>query len=200
MKTEDKKRVLIISGPTGVGESTITKEIIKRHPIFKRLVTATSRKPRLQEEDEVDYYFFTKEEFEEKIKKGDVLEYTYIKNRDVYYGSYKHDLEEKFKKGYNIIANHDIVGAKFFKKHYNATNIFITPGSINEIKQRILGREPNISREELKKRLKNAQEEIDNESYFYDFIVKNEQNKLEKAVKEVEKIIKKEGYQINIDK
>ena len=199
MKKENNKRVLIISGPTGVGESTITKEIIKLYPLFQRLVTATTRKPRLQEKNGVDYYFFTKNKFENEIKKGNILEYTYIKNRDVYYGSYKPDLEKKLKKGLNVIANHDVVGAKFYKKNYHATTIFIAPGSIIDIKKRIIGRDPKISKEELAKRLKNAEAEIKKESHFYDFIVKNRQNKLKNAVKNVEKIIKKEGYNLNID-
>lgn len=198
-KEKIEKRILIISGPTGVGESTITKKIIKRHPVFQRLVTATSRKPRLQEKNGVDYYYFTKKRFEDEIKKGNILEYTYIKNRDVYYGSYKPDLEKKLKKGFSIIANHDLVGAKFYKKNYNATTIFIAPGSMKDIKSRILGREPQIDKEELKKRLKNAEAEIKKESPFYDYVVKNEQNKLEKTIKTVEKIIKKEGYNLNID-
>lgn len=199
MKKENNKRVLVIAGPTGVGESTITKQLIKRYPIFQKLVAATSRKPRLKEKNGVDYYYFDKEGFENELEKGNILEYTYIKNRDVYYGTYKIDLEQRLAKGFNVIANNDIVGAKYFKKYYNATTIFITPGSINDIKERIIGRDPNISPQELEKRLKNAQTEIDKESYFYDYLVKNEQNKLEEAIENVIKILEKENYTLSID-
>ena len=92
-------KVLIIGGPTGSGESTITKEIISRYPIFQRLITATSRPMRSGETDKQDYYFFSKEDFLEKIKSGDIPEHTYVENRDAYYGTYKPDLEEKLKKG-----------------------------------------------------------------------------------------------------
>src|SRR3989338_4798089 len=104
------KKVVVISGPTGSGESTITSAIIKRFPHFKRLVTATTRKPRLKERDRVDYYFFSKDTFLEEVDKGNIIEYTYIKNRDSYYGTYKPDLEDKIKKGFIVIVNVDGVG------------------------------------------------------------------------------------------
>jgi guanylate kinase len=104
-----KSNIFIISGPTGTGESTITNEIIQRFPNFTRLVTATSRPPRLREKNGIDYYFFSKQEFENEIKKGNILEHTYVANRDTYYGTYKIDLENKLAKGFNIIVNPDIV-------------------------------------------------------------------------------------------
>ena len=127
------KRVLVIGGPTGSGETTITNEIIKRYPVFTRLVTATSRKPRNNEQTKIDYYFFSKEDFEKNIKSGDIIEYTYIENRDSYYGTYKPDLDDKLEKGFNVIVNVDIVGAKYYKKNYNATTIFIKPSSLEEL-------------------------------------------------------------------
>ncbi len=191
-----KKIILVIAGPTGVGESTITKEIIKRHPIFKRLVTATTRKARPNEKNGVAYYFFTEKKFKEKIKKGNILEFQNTRN-GIYYGSYKPDLKKKISLGYNIIINPDIIGAKYYKKHYNATTIFVTPDSIYNLKKRLLKRNPKISNERLKKRLKYAEYEIKNESPFYDYIVKNKENKLDEAINEVSNIIQKEGYRLN---
>ncbi len=191
------KRVLVFGGPTGTGESTITNEIIKRYPNFTRLVTATSRAPRNKEKDKVDYYFFSKNEFEEKIKRGDILEYTYVKNRDVYYGAYKPDLEKRIAKGFNVIANVDIVGARYYKKNYNATTIFIKPNSLSELKNRLIKRDKNISPEELKNRMKNAKEEIRKEMSYYDYIVTNADGKLRQAVDEVIKILKKENYKLS---
>ena len=82
-------KIFIIAGPTGCGESTITKAIIEKFPNFARLVTATSRLPRLNEKNGVDYFFFSKEDFENEIIKGNIIEHTYIENRDTYYGSLK---------------------------------------------------------------------------------------------------------------
>ena len=89
------RRVLVIAGPTGSGETTLTLEIIKKYPVFRRLVTATTRKPRGKDKNGVAYYFFSEKKFKNEIKKGNIIEYTYIKNRNVYYGSYKKDLDKK---------------------------------------------------------------------------------------------------------
>lgn len=183
-------RIFIIAAPTGGGESAITKAIIKQLPSFKRLVTATTRKPRNNEKHKIDYYFFDKTKFKKEITNGNIIEHTYIKNRKVYYGSYKPDLEYKLKKGFNVIINPDIIGAKFYKKHYKATTIFIKPDSLKSIKKRLIHRDKKIKPAELKKRLENAKNEIKNESCYYDFIVINRQNQLNRAINQVIKIIK----------
>jgi guanylate kinase len=193
---KSKKRVLVIGGPTGSGETTITNKIIKIFPVFARLVTATSREPRNGEQNKVDYYFFSKEEFEKNIKEGNILEHTYIENRDTYYGAYKPDLDEKIAKGLNVIANVDIVGAKYYKKNYNATTVFIKPESVEELKGRLTGRDKNISPEELNKRIRNAENEIRNEMDFYDYVVVNANGKLEEAVEKTFDILKKENYSL----
>lgn len=188
------KKVLIISGPTGVGENTLSKEIIKRFPIFKRLVTATTRAPRLNEKNEVDYYFMNNEQFFEEIEKGNIPEYQNSRDKNVYYGTYLPDLDKKFKNGNNVIVMTDIAGTRFFKENYNATTIFIMPDSMENLEKRHLHRNPNVSREELDERLKYARYEIENESDFYDFKVVNPQDKLEEAIDDIIGIIKKEGY------
>ena len=190
----NNKRVLVIGGPSAVGESTITNEIIKLYPIFKRLTTATTRDPRLNEKEGIDYYFFNNEQFKQEIKKGNILEYQNTRNGEVYYGSYKPDLEKNLAAGFNIIINPDIVGAKYYKENYNALTIFIAPESLAQLRERHLTRDPNITAEELDNRLNYAKDEIDKESPFYDFIVINKQGKLQDAVKEVEAIIKENGY------
>lgn len=188
------KKALVIGGPTGVGESTITKHIIKAYPkIFVRLITATTRKPRLKEKYGVDYYFFSEEKFKDEIKKGNILEWQNTR-QGIYYGTYKPELEKQLKKGLTVIINQDIVGAKYFKKNYNATTIFIMPESMESLKKRQLDRNPNISPKKLKERLDYAQYEIKNESTFYDYRVFNLYNKLDKTVQEVLNILRKEGY------
>jgi len=188
-----KNKILIISGPTGSGESTITKEIIKKYPIFQRMVSSTTRQPRGKEQDKVDYYFFTKEEFKKHQEQGDILEYTYIQNRGVYYGTFLPELKEKLAQGH-VIVNVDHVGLKFYKEHYGAVSIFIKPESLDIIKLRLKKRNPEISEEELKQRLKNAQNEIEREERFYKYKVFNKQDKLKEAIKEIEDILRKEGY------
>ncbi len=188
-----ENKVLVISGPTGSGETTITKEIINKYPVFRRLITATTRKARGQEKNKVDYYFFNTAKFKQLIKKGDILEYTYIKNREVYYGTYLPELTKKISQG-NVIVNVDHVGLKFYKEHYGAVSIFIKPESLAVLKLRLKKRNPEMSVSELKQRLKNAEDEIKREEKFYDYIVFNRQDKLEIAVAEIVKILKKEKY------
>lgn len=192
-------KIVVIAAPTGGGESTITKKIINRFPSFKRLITATTRKPRNKEKPGVDYYFLSKNKFKEEIKKGNIIEHTYVKNRRAYYGSYKLDLEKKLNHGFNVIINPDAVGAKYYKKNYQAVTIFVKPDSLASIKKRLIARDSNIERTELKRRLKNAASEIKNESRFYDFIVINRQGKLDQAIQEVINIIKVE-FAKDIDK
>lgn len=195
-KDTQYKKVLVIGGPTGSGETTITRMIMEKYPIFKESVSATSRLPRENEKEGESYYFFSKEEFEQEIKKGNLVEYTYVESRNVYYGTYKPQLDEKIARGFNIIVNVDIVGAKYFKEKYNATTIFLKPDSIEILSQRIQKRNPGMSKMELEKRLKEAQKEIDTEEYYYDYKIINAEGKLNETFSQIEEILKKEGYEL----
>jgi len=186
-----QNKVLVISGPTGSGESTISDEIVSKYPQFQRLVTATSRLMRSGEIDKKDYYFFTREEFLKKITSGDILEYTHIENRDTYYGTYRPDLEEKIGKG-QIIVNVDHIGVAYYKQKYGALAIFIKPESIESLASRLKKRNPEITNEELQLRLENARNEIANEEKYYDYTVINADGKLENAMNEISSILKKE--------
>ncbi len=192
----ETKQILVIAGPTGSGESTITNEIIKRYPHkVVRLITSTTREPRPGEQNGVDYFFFTKEQFAEARAAGQLLEETYVANRDTYYGTYKPDLEEKLSRGFIVIVNPDLVGAKFYKEHYNATTVFVKSANINELKGRLQKRNPEMSEEEHAKRIENAVLEFNDEPQ-YDYAVINGDGELVKAVEEVIEIMKKEGYNV----
>ncbi len=191
-----KKQVLVISGPTGSGESTFTHELIEAYETFAKLTSATTREPRLNEEHGVDYYFFDKEQFFNAVDCGDIVEYTHVKNRDAYYGAYKPDLDEKLSKGLNVIVNTDVKGALFFKEHYRATTIFIKPKSLEVIEDRLRRRDASISDEEVAKRLKSAQQEIDDAENKYDYVVWNTDGEFANTLIEVVEILKKEGYSV----
>lgn len=192
---QKSKQVVVISGPTGSGESTITNELVRLYPKkVQRLVTATTRPPRAGERNGEDYYFFSKEEFNQATLDGRIPEYTYIKNRDTYYGSYAPDLDAKLAAGSIIVVNADIVGAKFYKERYGATTIFIIPENIKALERRIRDRSPELTEEEIAHRRDNAKKEIQTEQAFYDHTVVNADGKLSEAIDAVVSILKKEGY------
>lgn len=191
------KQVVVIAGPSGSGETTITNEIVRRFPgRVQRLVTATTRRPRADEKNGVDYYFITEEEFMRYKKEGGILESTYIPNRNTYYGTYASDLYDKLDSGKIVVVNPDLVGAKYYKKNFNAVTIFIVPEDIDTIERRLRQRNPELSGEDIDKRRANAEAEMLNEKSFYDHIIVNADGKLNEAVDEVVEILKKEGYNI----
>jgi guanylate kinase len=191
-----RKQVLVIAGRTGVGESTFTNELLESFDYFAKAVSATTRPPRLNEKHGVDYYFFDKEKFFNEVDSGNIIEFTHVKNRDAYYGTYKPDLDEKLKKGLIVIVNTDSRGARFFKEKYKATTVFIKPKSLDVIEDRLRRRDPSITDEEVAKRLKSAQEEIDDaeNSGVYDHMVWNTDFEFPHTFEGLLEILKKEGY------
>lgn len=191
------KQVVVIAGPSGSGETTITNEIVRRFPgRVQRLVTATTRRPRADEKNGVDYYFITEEEFMRYKKEGGILESTYIPNRNTYYGTYASDLYDKLDSGKIVVVNPDLVGAKYYKRNFNAVTIFIVPENIDIIERRLRQRNPELSGEDIDKRRANAEAEMLNEKSFYDYVIVNADGKLNEAVDEVVEILKKEGYNL----
>lgn len=190
---KSNQKILILSGPTGSGESTLTKKLIEKYEVFHRLVTATSRKIRSGEKDGVDYYFFSKNDFEKLINTGDILEYSYVENRDTYYGTYAPDLKKKLQNGY-VIVNVDHVGTRYYKNNFEAVAIFIKPTDINSLAPRLKKRNPEMSEEELSKRLQNAKDEITQEEKYYDATVINDDGKLNEALGNIENILKENKF------
>ncbi|PCI89905.1 hypothetical protein COB18_02150 [Candidatus Kaiserbacteria bacterium] len=192
----EKKQVLVIAGPTASGESTFTRELIESFENFTRLVSATTREPRLNEEHGIDYYFFTKEKFFEEVQSDNIIEHTYVANRDAHYGSYKPDLDQKIIKGLTIVANTDPKGAQFFKENYGATTIFLRPKSLEVIEDRLRRRDASITDEEVKQRLESAVQEIADAKDKFDYVVWNTDGEFANTFFEVIEILKKEGYSV----
>ena len=136
-------KLLIVSAPSGSGKSTIVHYLMEEHPEFRLAfsVSATSRPPRGAEQNGVDYYFLTPEEFKRHIEAGDFLEYeeVYI---DRFYGTLKSQVEEKLAAGLNVVFDVDVKGGINIKRYYgdNALSIFIQPPSIEALRERLMGR------------------------------------------------------------
>lgn len=187
----DKKGMLIIiSGPSGVGKGAIISELFKDKSLkLAYSVSYTTRQPRNYEIPEINYFFVSKEEFEEKIKTNDFLEYTSFINN--YYGTSKSYVQQLQSEGYNVILEIEADGASQVMKNYpdkkHIFSIFIMPPNFKVLENRIRLR-ASESKAIIQERLDKAKEEFKMQDQ-YDYVVVNDI--LEHAVKEIQKIIKK---------
>jgi guanylate kinase len=180
-----KGKVVIISGPSSVGKSTICKEVIKQLNNAFLSVSVTTRPRAKGEIDGKDYYFLTEQDFRQRIKKGQLLEYAEV--FDNLYGTPKDKVEQALTAGKTVILEIDVQGAKKVKMVYpDAIMIFILPPETTVLAERMSHR----GREDIQKakvRLDEAGNEIAAASQFYQHKVINED--LRQAVEEVIQII-----------
>lgn len=192
-----QKKLIVISGCSGVGKGTVINEFMTRNTDFLLSISCTTRNPRNGEIDGVNYFFLSKEEFEQNIKEDKFLEYA--RYADNYYGTKKKFIADKFQQGYNIILEIDTQGALQVKeKMPESVLIFIAPpgvnietgdisGGLKELEIRLKGRHTE-DEQTIKKRLEQAQIELQR-SKKYDYIVVNDN--IEDAVAEIERIVNK---------
>ena len=189
-------KLLIISGPSGVGKGTIVKHLQDRYKIEgKKLylsISCTTRSPREGEIDGINYYFISEKEFKKRIKNNDFLEYN-LYGTGKYYGTPKSTVLEYLKNGYDVILEIDINGYKQIKANYpESVGIFIMPPDIKELYNRLKNR--NTETEDvIKVRLETAKKEI-KERNIYDYIIVNENGKSLEASEEIYNIINGESY------
>ena len=177
--------MVILSSPSGAGKTTITKKIQQKYQSFKISVSHTTRKPRPNEVDGVDYNFISKKEFEDLIKKKKFYEYAKIFEN--YYGTHKKTIDELSKTN-DIIFDIDWQGTKQLSKfkNLNLVKIFLIPPDKKELKNRLIKRNQD-SIEEVEKRFKAFDNDV-KKWKDYDYILVNEN--LDNCYKQIEKIIK----------
>jgi guanylate kinase len=179
-----KPLLIIISSPSGGGKTTICKKLIssQQSPIFGKArfsISATTRKIRQGEESGKDYHFLTKEEFEEKIKNDEFLEYANV------YGNFYGTLKTEIKPNFATLFDIDVEGNRQIKAKTKTLSIFLLPPSIEILKQRLILR-GDLTEQDLKRRLEEAVVEISCAGE-YDFQIVNED--IEKTFESVCKII-----------
>ena len=182
----EKGVLLVVSGASGTGKGTVNRLLLRMYPEeFAFSVSATTRKPRNNEKDGEDYAFITREEFERKIRDGEMLEYTeYCGN---YYGTPKSELD-KLDGGKNLILELEIDGAKNVKsKIPDAVAVFVLPPDYETLKARLEGRGTNAP-EDIRRRLDRALEEF-RQTDCYDYFVVNPDGGAEKAAEAVRSIV-----------
>lgn len=193
LKTKEKGILIVISGPSGAGKGTICQELKKRNKNIWLSTSMTTREPRGNEMNGVEYYFVTKEEFEKRIEEGKFLEYAIVHNGK-YYGTPKDKINERLMAGYDVILEIDIQGAlEIQEKISEALFIFIMPPTMEELKKRLIKRNTETE-DKVLERFKTAYKEI-NEVTKYNYVVVNDE--VEFATKKVEAIITAEKCRVD---
>jgi len=176
---------IVLSSPSGAGKTTITKKISQKYPNIKISISHTTRKPRPNEIDGVDYHFVNKEKFEKLINENNFYEHAKI--FDNYYGTSKNSVNKLHQENYDVVFDIDWQGTQQLSKYkeLNLIKIFILPPDKKELKKRLVNRNQDNSKT-VEKRLRQYENDIQH-WFDYDYVVIN--NDLESCFNQIEKII-----------
>ena len=192
IKEQEQGNLIVLSGPSGAGKDSIISELKNYYHNFWVSISMTSRKPRGEEVDGIDYFFVSKEEFEKHIKNNDFLEYAMY--NDNYYGTPKSKINDFLDQGKDVILEIEIQGAlKVKEKIKEALFIFILPPNMKELKRRLEARNTE-DQEKIDMRFKRAYEEI-NEVSKYNYVVVNDEVNI--AARKVQSILDAERCRVD---
>ncbi len=187
-------KLFIFSAPSGAGKTTIVKELLARNPLLEFSISATSRAMREGEENGKDYYFMSADEFRNKIKNNEFLEWEEVYENQ-YYGTLKSELKRIWAKEHHVIFDVDVVGGLNIKNAYQerALSVFVMPPTPETLKDRLQNR-CTESEESIKKRLDKAYWELDFADKF-DIVLINDklEDSIIKAIEIVEDFLNLEG-------
>ena len=178
------KKLIIITGPSGVGKGTVVKELLDRNKDIWLSISATTRNPRIGEKDGENYYFISDEKFKDMIDKKEFLEWAQFAGN--YYGTPLSTVNEKIEKGFIVLLEIEVEGARQIKEKFpEALSIFLLPPSKAELEKRIRNRGTE-KEDAINRRLSRANFEIASSDKF-DFVLTN--HYVDETVKSVFKII-----------
>lgn len=185
--------MVVISGPSGVGKDAVVRSLQKRGLQLHFVVTMTSRKPRSGEVDGVDYFFVSKEQFEERIRMNGFIEHALV--YEEYKGIPKDQIQSAFASGRDVILRVDVQGARTLRALFpDAVLIFLIPTNVQEWYERLRNRKTETP-ESLALRLETAKEELERLPEF-DYVVVNAQDRLEETVDTIHSIIEAEHHRV----
>ncbi|MCF0175796.1 MAG: guanylate kinase [Bacteroidales bacterium] len=184
---ENTGKAIIFSAPSGAGKSTIVHHLLEIYPQMDFSVSATSRAPRGEERNGVDYWFFSEQEFRTMIEEGKLLEYEEVYPGS-FYGTLKSEIERMWSEGKVIIFDVDVKGGVNVKKIFgdNALSVFIQAPSVEVLRQRLVSRNTD-SMEAIEKRVAKAASETEYAQGKFDCILVNDD--LQMAFAEAEKVV-----------
>ena len=183
----NKGKLYVVSAPSGAGKTTLIKEVLSRFKTLSYSVSHTTRAPRKKEQQDIDYYFITQEEFQEKIDQNYWLEWAEVHGN--YYGTSKDFIKTSLDQGKSLILDIDVQGTcEIIKSGLEMVTIFIMPPSIEILSQRLENRGSD-SKKVIDKRIENAKIEIAKNN-MYQYIVLNDD--FDKAREELCLIFKEE--------
>jgi len=191
---EHSPLLIVISGPSGIGKDTVVQGMKDRNLPFHFVITATSRPPRDYEVDGVDYFFYSQETFEKMIEEGEFLEHAWVYS--AYKGVPKSQVRQAMACGEDVVMRLDVQGAETVQNLApDAILIFLTANSKTEWLKRLRDRRSETD-EELELRIETAKEEYKTLDIF-DYIVLNEEDKLDETLDVIESIITAEHHRVH---
>ena len=189
-----KGQIIVLSGPSGVGKTTVVEALLPQFPEIVRSVSVTTRRPRTGEVDGVDYLFLSKSDFEDLIQRNELVEWTSY--GDNYYGTLHSTLEAVTNAGQDVVLTIDVDGAVQLKElGLSCLLIFVLPPSFSALENRLRHRQTDTEAE-LKQRLERAKAEFSLMKH-YDYYVINDQ--VSEAVSNIKQIIEANQFRIDAD-
>lgn len=194
LRSLNRPRLIVISGPSGVGKDTVIEEMRARHPEYSFAVTATTRPRRPGEIDGVHYIFMSRQEFEEALESGYFLEHAEVYGN--MYGVPRHRVDEEIAAGRNVVIKVDVQGAATIRQIMpDAIFIFLLPPTMGELTSRLRGRKTDDP-QALMERATTASWELSKVRDF-DYVVFNETDRVQETLRIIDAIITAEGCRID---
>lgn len=187
------KHLIVLAAPSGAGKTTIAHRLLKEFPMMRFSISATTRPKRPKEQDSIDYYFMTKDEFQQKIENNELAEYEEIFGN--FYGTLRSEIDKGKKQNKLLLFDIDVKGALSLRKAYpeDTLLIFISPPTIEELEKRLRLRNTE-NQEQIDKRLSRVEMELKLKDKF-DYVIINDV--LEEAIKKTIEIVKENTGVIN---